>query len=220
VIHAYAVCEPATAAASLRRRGLGGATLRAIESGGVAGVYSRHRALDPHPTRDMVLDHERVVEAIMAHGAVLPVRFGTRVADEDRLAAVLTERGDELLRSLARVRGRTELGVRVTPELPGPAGGAVAPSGRDYLLTRVREHRRSEQLIREVHEPLSALSRAGVVRRPATPPALLVAAYLVDLERVAEFRRRAVHLARGQPGARITVTGPWPPYTFANDEPG
>jgi hypothetical protein len=65
-----------------------------------------------------VLAHERVLEAIMERGPVLPLRFGTELESEDELAAVLAERRDELARGLERVRGRVELGLRVLPAPP------------------------------------------------------------------------------------------------------
>jgi hypothetical protein len=218
VIYAYGICEPAATAPTLRRRGLGGATLRALERGGLAAVYSRHRALRPRPTPNLVLAHEHVVEAIMARGAVLPLRFGTLLEREEQLAATLEARREELLRSIERVRGKAELGIRIIPERPNPDRVTVEPSGRDYLLARVRTHGRYQQAIREVHAPLDALSEASCIRQPREPPAILAAAYLVDSERVAEFRLQADQLARRQTGIQVLVTGPWPPYSFATEE--
>jgi hypothetical protein len=218
VIYAYGICEPAVAAPSLRRRGLCGATLRTLERNGLAVVYSRHRSLRPRPIPELVLAHERVVEAIMAGGAMLPLRFGTQLEHEDALAAVLSERRDELLRSLERVRGKAELGLRMIPERPEPGSGAIEPTGRGYLLARVRAQRRYEDAIRDVYEPLAALSVANRIRRSPRPPAILVATYLVDARRVATFRLRADELAQRQAAMRVMVTGPWPPYTFASEE--
>jgi Gas vesicle synthesis protein GvpL/GvpF len=215
VIYAYGICEP-TAPAMLRRRGLGGARLRALERGGLVAVYSRHRSLRPRPIPKLVLDHERVVEAITACGPVLPMRFGTQLDDEEQLAAVLTARRDELVRSLERVRGKVELGIRMIPARP-IRSGAVRRSGRGYLLGRVHAHRRCEQAIQEVHPPLVALSAASCIREPTRPPAIFAAAYLVEADRVSKFRRRADRLARGQPGLQVMVSGPWPPYSFATD---
>jgi hypothetical protein len=162
-----------------------------------------------------VLHHERVVETIMANGTVLPLRFGTQLEREEQLAAQLAARHDELSRSLERVRGKAELGVRMIPKRPVSDRRAVETTGRGYLLARVRAHRRYQQAIREVHAALLALSRASCIRQSQKPPAVLVAAYLFDSERVAEFRRQADQLARRQPGMKVIVTGPWPPYSFA-----
>jgi hypothetical protein len=218
VIYAYGICEPAVAEPTLHRRGLGGATLRALERNGLAAVYSRHRSLRPRPIPELVFAHERVVEAIMARGAVLPLRFGTQLEREEQLAAVLAARRDELLRSLERVRGKAELGLRMIPERPNPDSRAIGPTGRGYLLARVRAHRRTQQAIRELHVPLAALSVASRVREPPRPPALLVASYLVDSNHVATFRLRAEQLAQRQAPMRVMVTGPWPPYSFAAEE--
>jgi hypothetical protein len=218
VIYAYGICEPAVAAPTLYCRGLGGATLRTLKRNGLAAVYSRHRSLQPRPIPELVLAHERVVEAMMEGGAVLPLRFGTELEREEALAAVLSGRCDELLRSLERVRGKVELGLRMIPERPSLGSRAVESTGRGYLLARVHAHRRHEQAIRDVHVPLAALSVASRVREPPSPPAILVATYLVDAERVATFRLRADQLAKRQAEMQVMVTGPWPPYSFATEE--
>jgi hypothetical protein len=218
VIYAYGICAPAVAAPTLHGRGLGGATLRTVERNGLAAVYSRHRSFRPLPIPELVLAHERVVEAIMAGGTMLPLRFGTQLEREEELGAVLSERRDELLGSLERVRGKAELGLRMIPERPDPDSRAVEATGRGYLLARVRAHRRSQEAIREVHVPLAALAAASCIRQPPRPPAVLVAAYLVDSERVATFRRRADQLTQRQEAMQVMVTGPWPPYSFAAEE--
>jgi Gas vesicle synthesis protein GvpL/GvpF len=218
MIYAYGICEPAIGAPALRGRGLGGATLRALEREGLAAIYSRHRSLRPRPVPKLVLDHERVVEAIMFRGAVLPLRFGTQLEREEELEAVLAARRDELLRSLERVRGKVEMGLRVIPQLPSPGSDAVEATGRGYLLARVRAHRRDRQAIRELHPALVSMSEASCIRQPQSGRAIFVAAYLVDSHRVAAFRLQADELARRQVGMQAIVTGPWPPYSFATEE--
>jgi hypothetical protein len=225
VIYAYSIGDPAADAPS-DRRGLGGAVLRTLESAGLAAVYSRHRALRPRPSPELVLVHERVVEAVMARGAALPLRFGTVLDREDQLAAAVDERKDELRRALERVRGHVELGVRVMrPDAPGSdprsgdAGGDVdGTSGRAYLLARAAEHHRADQAAGEIHRPLAELAAASTVRERPRPPAVMVAAYLVDAGRIDDFRTRAEELAARHDDLKLVVTGPWPPYNFATEE--
>lgn len=218
MIYAYGICDPAIRSPTLRRRGLGGATLRAFERDGLAVIYSRHRSLRPRPVRKLVMDHERVVEAIMARGPVLPLRFGTQLEREEELEAVLAARHDELLRSLERVRGKVEVGLRVIPPKPTVDRRGGGATGRAYLLARVRAHRRDREAIRELHPPLVSLSEATCIRQPQDGRASFVAAYLVDSARVDEFRRKADELAKRHVGIRVIVTGPWPPYSFATEE--
>ena len=219
MIYAYGICERASATRLPPRRGLGRATLRALATDGLAAIFTRHRSFRPSMSRGMVLAHERVVEAMMDRGAVLPLRFGTQLEGEDALAAVLTERRDELLGALERVRGKVELGLRVIPQ-PGADRelGARQLSGRSYILARAREHRRRERAAVEVHRPLAELAAASTLRAHPMPPALLVAAYLVDAERVDEFRASAAEFEHHAAGAQVVVTGPWPPYNFVGEE--
>jgi hypothetical protein len=220
VIYAYGICEPGAASPPPPRRGLGGARLRALESDGLAAVYSRHRSLRPRPSPELVLAHERVVEAIMARGPVLPLRFGTQLEREEELGAALAERRDELVRALERVRGHVELGLRVIPERGSkPDLDTREQTGRAYLLARAAEHRRANEAARDLHGPLAELAAESLVRERPAPPAILVATYLVDASRVAEFRARADELAARHGHLQVMVTGPWPPYNFVEEEP-
>jgi hypothetical protein len=165
----------------------------------------------------MVLAHERVLEAIMDQGPVLPVRFGTQIASDEDLVDALSERQESLLRTLERVRGRVELGVRVLSEredLPRHR----ATSGRDYLLSRVAAHRRAEEAARELHDPLSELAVVARTSERPSPPAVMVGSYLVEEPEVEDFRRCAEELGRRHADLRVVVTGPWPPYSFAGEE--
>ena len=218
MIYAYGICEGLAATAVVGRRGLGGARLRALERAELAAVYSRHRSLRPRATPQLLFAYESVLEAIMAHGAVLPLRFGTQFEREEQLGAVLVNRHDELLRSLERVRGRAEFGIRLIPRRAPPRGRARGRTGSGYLLARVRDHRCYQEAIREVDAALAALSVASYIREPRRPPAILVASYLVDSARVMEFRQAADQLARCQEAMKMLVTGPWPPYSFVAEE--
>ena len=218
MIYAYGVCEPAAAASAPPCGGMGGARVRALGGDGLTAIYSRHRSAPLRPTPRLVLAHERVLEHLMARGPVLPMRFGTWLEGEDALAAMLAARRSELVQGLERVRGRAELGVRLLAARAEAGTGDARASGRAYLLARAREHRRYEQAVADVHAPLAALSAASRVWEPR-PPAILVGAYLLDCEHVALFRARASDLAQRQPELQLFVTGPWPPYSFASEEP-
>jgi hypothetical protein len=218
VIYVYAIHDAAERPSPSSVRGLGGAQLRRTECDGIAATFSRHRTLQPRPTRKMVLAHEAVVRDLMGRMAVLPLRFGTLLAGEEPLRAVLAERHDALAEGLERVRGRVELSVRVLAEPPPEPGGAQT-SGRAYLMARREAHHRSERAAGEVHEPLAALARDARLRAPAPPPAILAAAYLVDRPEVEAFKARVVALAAARDDLSIVGTGPWPPYSFVPDLP-
>jgi hypothetical protein len=165
------------------------------------------------------LAHERVVEAIMERGPVLPLRFGTQLEREEDLATGLARRRDELLRALEHVRGRVEMGLRVMP-LPESARetDSGGPSGRSYLMARAAEQRLADRAAHDLHPPLASLAARSVVRQAPAAPAVFVAAYLVDSDRVAELRKLADALAARHEQLHAVVTGPWPPYNFATEQ--
>jgi Gas vesicle synthesis protein GvpL/GvpF len=215
LIYVYCICGP-TVAGAPHGRGLGGARLRAVQAGPVAAIYSRHRSLSIRPAVDQVLSHERVIESVMPKGAVLPLRFGTRFECEQQLVDALVRRGEELAGALERVRGHVELGLRVLPKrATASAASSGAGTGRDVLLTRVAQHGRARQARSRLHGPLAEIAAASTVREFPRPPALLVGSYLVSEGQVEAFRRRAAQLSAGCDDVRILVTGPWPPYSFA-----
>src|SRR3954454_8630933 len=95
-----------------------GADAGVPEVRGLALQAVHHRALAalvgdaPGPLegdQDALWRHQEVVEAAMARGPVLPMRFASVVDDA---GAFLDERHDELAAALERVRGAVELAVR------------------------------------------------------------------------------------------------------------
>jgi Gas vesicle synthesis protein GvpL/GvpF len=226
MIWVYAICERPEMPPP-RRRGLAQAPLDGVRAGELLAVISRH----VHPPGDPALDalwvHERVVERIMADRAVLPMRFGTKLPDEATLRQVLAAREQELLATLARVRGRVEVGVRAMQALgaeaaddPPPQPPApIATSGREYLEAKLRNGRQVEREAAALHEPLARL--AVEVRRQSAraPEELLRASYLIENGVLARFRATVERLQRAHPGIAILCTGPWPPYSFVGATP-
>jgi hypothetical protein len=83
-----------------------------VVAGRLAAVVRRVGAT-PTPEPEAFLAHERIVEEVMAAQPVLPVRFGTTVADEHEAAALLRGRETELLERLESVRDCVEVAVRL-----------------------------------------------------------------------------------------------------------
>ena len=213
MIYVYAIAEAPSLAVEPVERGLGDARLRVHVCDGLAAVFSNHRTLRPEPTPDALWRHEAVVERLMAHAAVLPLRFGTMLRRVEELSAFLRDHGDDLAEGIERVRGRVELGVRVLGEPPRqrPHGEG---SGREYLMARRDAHHRAERTAGEVHEPLAAVAHEARLRTPGAPPTILAGAYLVDRGAVDAFKARVSALAAARQDVSVVCTGPWPPYSF------
>jgi gas vesicle protein GvpL/GvpF len=179
--------------------------LRAVRFDGLTALCAPAEQREVTP--EVLWRHEEVMEALMQERAVLPVRFGTLVEDEQAAVRALQERREELTTSLDRVRGAVELAVRAHPIRP-PGDSPAVEGGVEYM--RAKAHR--VEAARLLHEPLAFLARDSVVHPGAE---LLRAAYLVDREAVDSFVGLVRRLQETHDGLHIVCTGPWPPYSFA-----
>lgn len=224
MLHVYAITDSQH---DLQATGLEEAELRAVGGEPPFAVVSEHERLSPQIGEDELWAHERVVEELMEHAAVLPMRIDGTVADQETLQRVLEQRKEEFEALLAAVRGAVELGVRARLADAAEVEDAkedeeAAAAGRDrpgtaYLLARARRQRRAEEIGGRIHEPLAALSRRS--KRPAGfRPGLFKAAYLVDRGHVDAFRARVDAFDAELGAGRIVCTGPWPPYSFSSEE--
>lgn len=226
--------------------GVAGEPVRLREHGELAGVWSPVPAadFDEEPLRAHLEDigwlertaraHQRVVDAVSARGAVLPLRMAVVYRGEDGVRRLLADDHDRLHAALRRLAGLTEWGVKVYLEEPATVARPAArqqpsprPSGRDYLRRRIHSREREEQdfvraarLCRLLH---AQLSRVAEEDRPLRPQHggigggggrnVLNVSYLVAREREQEFVTRAHESS--VPGVRVEVNGPWAPYSFA-----
>jgi hypothetical protein len=179
--------------------------LHEVPAGDLAAICAP--AEEGEVTADVLWRHEQLVEALMEDRDLLPVRFGTRLADDAAVARSVEEQRVELALALERVRGAVELSVRAV--LAEPVAAPEDPE--DYL----RAKRRSAALQDTVHQPLAALARADVRRAPHADGEVLRAAYLVERGAVRAFTKLVARLDERHPELRLLCTGPWPPYSFA-----
>lgn len=70
----------------------------------------------------------------------------------------------------------------------------------------------------DVHATLGALAQAST-QRPAAD-GTLVATYLVDAEEVDAFRRAVTGMGDRHRDVRLSLTGPWAPFSFVGGEAG
>lgn len=184
--------------------------------------------------------HEHVLQQALAKGGVLPVRFGTLYPTREAILDVLRSRSDAVDAALRALDGKAEWGLTVRwdprrlqeqdPTIPAGAPDAAAPSGRAYLdqvardraeAERAAEHRR--QLCDVLHQAFIAAAADGVVlppRRGQEDEVLMRASYLVADAGREQFQETAAAqlAAHAELDLSGDLTGPWPPYHFAQLE--
>lgn len=203
------------------------APLQKMTRGSVTAIFSVHDQLDIHYDARSLQQHDHVVTALMDRCTVAPARFGSTLAGVDRLGTVLAEQAPRLAPVLARLRGTSELAVRarwsgtgdhdvpVEAVAPLPASG----TGRSYLHTRHREADRQTSLHSSLvpfHAQLARHAQAWTIR--SRPDRSMVGAYLVAVGEIESFRNDLVAARAGQPQLRVSLTGPWAPYSFVEPE--
>jgi hypothetical protein len=204
------------------------------------GEAAIHRGLsDLEWVSKAAVAHEAVVESFIDAPAVLPMKLLTIFnSDERALEHVRADRAriDALVK---RVANHHEWGVRVVLDR-AVAARAVASakkvkagsSGLAYLTRKKAQRDASVELAERARESVAALydrlsAKARIARRRAASempvqggPLLLDAAFLVPRSRSKTFQALAAKEARAlsRHGYGVTLTGPWPPYTFVQDQ--
>jgi Gas vesicle synthesis protein GvpL/GvpF len=188
-------------------------------------------------------EHESVLEQALEGDTIVPLRICTIFADEEGVARMLADGRTALDVALDALEGRQEWGVKLIVDRAAleSAARASAPdafeddaasrsAGGAYMLRRRRERqlrevadRLAQDLAEDVHARLQDWATDAVVNPPQNPELsghegemLLNAAYLVETakaERLHELVAELRELHRGL-GARLELTGPWPPYNF------
>jgi hypothetical protein len=207
-------------------RGLRREPLEALPGPGYHLIAGRMDAA-PEATTVALRRHDAAVRRIASTvDAILPVRFGAVVPDEETAARWLRPRATELAGRLVQVRGREQMTLRLyaargvarppTPARRGPAG-ARGPGTR-YLVARKRVHDdREVPELDPIRRTLDGLIADERVQRHATPPLVASVYHLVARDRTALYRTRVPRAAARLAPMRLTITGPWPPYAFAAD---
>jgi hypothetical protein len=192
---------------------------------------------DPAELERCARAHHAVITAVARTAPVVPFPLATLYLSDERAVAAVAERARDFVRVLDRLRHRAEWGVKVSaaPGAPAPAAPepAAAPADGRAYLARVRgrqqeREERQEVAWRTAERVYATVRRTAVAARRLRPQdpvlagggprQLLNAALLLDHHRAAELRELAGTLA-ADPAiarhARIEVTGPWVPYSFA-----
>jgi hypothetical protein len=171
------------------------------------------------PTVRALVAHDRIVRRLTrASEAVLPLRFGASVADHAALRALTKPLAALLRRAFSRVRGCVQFTLRVrgvrAPARRHTARAGAGPGTR-WLEEQVARHRVPE--IAALTEATRPFVREVRMERRDVPPLLATVYCLVARDDVAPWRS-AVARSRRALDVDVTVTGPWPPYAFAELE--
>lgn len=247
--YVYAVCRPYGTPLQAQLTGVGGDPPRLLPHHGLVAVVSHvpEAEFAEEPLRAHLEDldwltavaraHQGVIDALTTVTTPLPLRLGTVFRDDSGVRTMMEAREESFLRTLDRLEGRVEWGVKVyvesdrAPETPAAPAPKPA-SGRDYLRQRRMQTKsqddlwqRAETFATRLHETLSGAAEASRLHAPQNPTLsgasgrnVLNAAYLVPRVKSEEFVEEVDRTKDSAPGIRVELTGPWAAYSFAGEE--
>lgn len=213
----------------IRGRGMTGERLQAVRVAGIDAIVGNVRTIPP-PSIAALRRHDRVLTSLWRRSAaMLPVRFGTVVRDGAELELILDTRKSVLRERFALVKNRAQMTVRLVQRSngpakagrgvrgPGPTINAVRRStrGRRYLRSRAAEARRASAVPQ--FDPLRRAVQRWVRSERVEKRGNVVTIYQLIPRHAAERYRRAIEAAVRDSGVRAALSGPWPPYAFADD---
>lgn len=196
--------------------GIRGGPLALVRAGGAHVVVERAAA--PEPTPRAVRAHDRIVKRIAAStSAVLPFRFGSVVEDGAAVRRMLDAVKSAVANALEEVDGCVQYTLRVYGDAakgaPGEGPVEAGGPGTEWLRVRLRARRVPE--IAPVTEATLEYVRATRAERHDRPPLVASVYHLVPRAKARAYRAALGRAARGLPDVEVAISGPWPPYAFA-----
>jgi hypothetical protein len=210
-----------------------------VHHGDLAAVVSRTPVFIFDPTRDNVLAHEHVVEAVMKNHTIIPMSFGTVFRTDDDVRSVLKSIYPSLKEVLGQIAGKMEFGLKVTWDRDGIMEDLQREHDEIHRFHQeiIRKHLQSTYFarmhlgrmidkalaelaanyVREIYDGLRNVCLASRDNKPIGDKMIMNAAFLVLKTRESDFDSAVDRMARRFDN-RVTFksTGPWPPYNFVN----
>jgi hypothetical protein len=189
------------------------------------------------PTRENVLAHERVNDAVMREHTVIPMSFGTVFKTSKDIVELLRSAYEAFRDVLGKMRDKVEFGLKVLWE---PDAVIRELEAQDENLSRLRQEissqrgstyfarmqygrlvdsllqNRSELLVAEIFSALRDVAIASRVNKPIGDKMILNGAFLVSRDKERAFDNRVKRVAAEHERLTFKYTGPWPPYNFVN----
>jgi hypothetical protein len=189
---------------------------------GLAAAVSAVEETSSPPSVSSLLAYERVVEAIHARQAVIPLRYGCVMESESAVIRFLEDHCQEYQALLSRLLGMTEMGIRVLwPARPGVLPSVPSSPGAAYLMSLRNRYNSANALAPEeaqlADRIVGLLSGCSTEQRrevSSSSQGRLVSLYFLTPKTYADQFRQKSRQIYPPSGAKLLLSGPWPPYNF------
>jgi hypothetical protein len=218
--------------------GISGCKVGLVNADSLWVLFSEFEGASVPVTRENILSHEAVVRSVLDNTTPLPFRFGTLVTEE-QLRSYLSARADALADKFRSVHGCVEMSVkaiwpksavlghqpdseteetekhRVTAGLKGPGAAFLVAKGREILGEKALSES-AKEVASWLSHLVVGLTRAEHTTLRPNERLVLAAAHLVERGCLGRYKEQLKRGREARPELHFLISGPWPPYTFAN----
>ena len=212
-------------------------TVHTVSYQDIAAVVSDTPLEVYDPTRENVLAHERVNEAVMRDFTVIPMSFSTVFNTSEDIVELLRSAYDAFRDVLVKMQDKLEFGLKVLwepetvireiekedenlrllrQEISNQKGSTYFARMQYGRLVDSLLQETSERLVAEIFDILGGVSVASRTNKPIGDKMILNAAFLVARDREADFDAKVKEIDARYENLILKYTGPWPPYNFVN----
>ena len=213
------------------------AEVQTVNHEGIAAVFSDTPVEIFDATRENVLAHERVNEAVMRQHTVIPMSFGTVFKTRDDIVELLRGAHGAFSDVLAKMEDKLEFGLKVLwdrdvilqeieredediqrlkKEISSQKGSTYFARMQYGRLVDAALQARSERGVADIFEQLRSVSVASRANKPIGDKMIMNAAFLVARDREGAFDAKVKQVGSQYENMTFKYTGPWPPYNFVN----
>ena len=193
------------------------ADLRQIESEGLTALVKVSDAELSRKSSAVMAFGDQIMR-IHQQTTLIPVRYGSVLADEQEIIKHLTDHSAQYHTLLTKLDDCEEVGIRMTLIDSDKQADAPKASGQAYLLAR--KHVYSVPAVAAQQEIRINQTLAGLYREHRATLSVFngqrsyLLSYLVPRATLRQFNQGYFDLAASM-GTNVTLSGPWPPYNFS-----
>ena len=212
--------------------GLEGAGVYNIPYCDIGAVVSEFTEPRQSKTESSVLAHEEVIERLMEHFTVLPVRFHTIFNGRDGVISMMQSYYKDFRNNIDRLRNKVEFGIKVIwpsgkikEHIINTCDKKVSipddSSNKRFIREKFEKYRIDEEFEKKANKYINVMdiffskyAAEKKLKKLKTENLLLDAVYLVEKDKQNDFRQAFEHIKSGRPDFKYLFSGPWPSYNF------
>ncbi|WP_165227585.1 GvpL/GvpF family gas vesicle protein [Aquisphaera insulae] len=233
----YAIAEDVPDGEVFDYLGLDGSEVHSIGDGHISAIVSDLPNQKLRPERRRLAAHHEVLRRLMDGRAVLPIAFGIVADGPEAVLRILRVNRDAFSEQLDKVRGRVEMGLRVSWDVPNIFEYMISRheelrSLRDRIFRGGRESTQDDKIdlgrafdrllnqdreayLGRISESLEGHAAEVKSNPPRSEREVLNLAFLVARDELPAFEQAVLEVAgRFDNNFAFDINGPWPCHNF------